>query len=110
MRKRQLYVCALWLVSIEAVSECMPTYCSAVKIQEMQVDHSGVVWIQTTGAETNLTNCVPESSVFIKVDTASTGGKNIYSALLSAQARDKAIKIRTMDNVNPCQAHYVVVE
>lgn len=90
-------------------AECDSNSCDSVKINEMHVFYDGAVWVGTSGTESNLTNCTSSSSL-IKVETATTGGKNIYSALLSAQARDKEVWIRTMDNVIPCQAHYVVVK
>jgi hypothetical protein len=98
------------LASNVVFADCGSNYCGFVKITEMHVVYDGTVWIATSGNEANITNCTPQSSLFIKVDTTTVGGKNIYSALLSAQARDKNVQVRTMDNVSPCQVHYVVVE
>lgn len=95
-------------VSGSVFADCGGNNCSYVKITEMHVVYEGSVWIGTSGNEANITNCTPNSSL-IKIDTTTAGGKNIYSALLSAQARDKDVQVRTMDNVNPCQVHYVVV-
>lgn len=108
MLKKLVGLAALF-VSDLVFADCGPNYCMAVKVQEMHVVYEGSVWVGTTGNEANLTNCTPNSGL-IKIDTGTTGGKNIYSALLSAQARDKNIQVRTMDNVSPCQVHYVVVE
>lgn len=93
-------------------AECGSNFCENVKIQEMQVTYDGIVWIQTTGTETNLQNCVPQGgsvTPFIRVDANTIGGKNLYSALLSAQARDKSFLVRTRDGVSPCEIHYISV-
>ena len=108
MNKILLVLFAIF-ISNSVFAECGGNNCNFVKITEMHVFYDGTVWVATTGTETNLTNCTTSSSM-IKVDTTTVGGKNIYSALLSAQARDKNVQLRTMDNTNPCQVHYAVVE
>lgn len=88
-------------------AECGGNYCENVKVQEMQVSYEGIIWMQTTGTEANL-NCGPQNG-FVKIDANTNGGKNLYSALLSAQARDKAIFVKTKDGVSPCEIHFVSV-
>jgi hypothetical protein len=102
----------LLILPVMSYAECGSNFCENVKIQEMQVTYDGIVWIQTTGTETNLQNCVPQGgsiTPFIKVDANTSGGKNLYSALLSAQARDKSFLVRTRDGVSPCEIHYISV-
>lgn len=81
--------------------------CENVAIKEMQINvDDDIVWVQTSGLETSL-NCSPEASVFLKLSTATAGGKNAFDALLSAHTINKAITIRIQDNVSPCRIVYV---
>lgn len=85
-------------------------FCSAVKISNMQVAESdGSVWIETSGAETNL-NCTASSNVFLKLDANTSGGRNIYSALLAYKLADKALGFRVAENSNPCKVLYIVAD
>lgn len=109
MKSKIMWFGCLLFISFDAMAECSNTKCNDVKIKEMHVFSDGTVWLGTTGTETNLTNCTTQSSL-IKLDTTTGGGKNIYSALLAAQARDQSVQVRTMDNVNPCQIVYIITE
>lgn len=99
---------ALLLLPVISQAECGGNYCENVKVQEMQVSFDGLVWIKTTGTAANIQNCVSQNG-FLKVDANTNGGKNLYSALLSAQARDKPIFVKTKDGASPCEIHFVSV-
>ena len=87
-------------------ADCTGGSCTSVKVESMQIDLSGVIYIQTNGNEAAL-NCRPEAGVFLKLKATTDGGKNIYSGLLSAQARDQRVDVRIIDNVSPCEVSYV---
>lgn len=99
----------LMLLSVVVYAECAGVMCGDVKVQSMQVDAGGTVWIQTTGTEANL-DCTPNSGIFIKLDGSASGGKNVYSGLLAYKLADKALNIRVIDNSNPCELAYIVTK
>jgi hypothetical protein len=106
--KKVIVLCVLAYWSIAVQAECSGHSYNDIKVQEMQVNaDDAIVWVQTTGTESSL-NCTPQAGVFLKLDTGSVGGKNVFSTLLSTQARDSLINIRTGDNVSPCRIVYVV--
>jgi hypothetical protein len=104
--KRLMALIGLVLVSSSVYADCSGGACISVKIDSMQIESSGIVYIQTTGSETAL-NCKPEVGVFLKLKANTDGGKNIYSGLLSAQARDQRVDVRIIDNLSPCEVSYV---
>ena len=104
--KRLFAVIGLIVLSSSVYADCTGGSCVSVKIESMQIESSGIVYIQTNGSETAL-NCRPEVGVFLKLKANTDGGKNIYSGLLSAQARDQRVDLRIIDNVSPCEVSYV---
>lgn len=104
--KNVLSFSVLISVASSTFADCAAGSCNNVNIQAMQIVSDGNVYIQTDGIESSL-NCRPEANVFLKLNTNTNGGKNIYSALLSAQARGKAVDIRVIDNISPCEVVYI---
>lgn len=104
--KNLLSIIGLIAITSSAFADCTAGSCNGVKIQAMQIGSDGIIYIQTNGNE-SLLNCTPEANVFLKLKANTDGGKNIYSALLSAQAREKVVDIRIIDNVSPCEVLYV---
>lgn len=104
--KNVLSFLGLMTIAVSVFADCTGGSCVSVKVQSMQVSSDGIIYIQTSGNELSL-NCQPEASVFLKLKANTDGGKNIYSALLSAQARDKFVDIRIVDNVSPCEVTYI---
>lgn len=90
-------------------AECDGLLCVGVKIQSMQVDVGGTVWIQTTGTETNL-RCAPDSNIFIRFDGNTSGGKNVYSSLLAYKIADRPLKFRIVQDSSPCELLYISVD
>ena len=95
------------LVSMAALAECSDVYCDDVSVLKMQVNsYDSVVWVQTTGTESNL-NCTPNSGVYLWLDTSTVGGKNVYSALLAYKMSGQNMGVRLEENSNPCKILYV---
>ena len=105
--KKVIFLIALGIWVSVSHAECSGVACIDVKIQDMEIHtYDTIVWVQTTGTETSL-SCTPQSSVFIKLDTSTDGGKNVFASLLSIQAQDAVTDIRIHDNVDPCTIAYV---
>jgi len=109
MDSKKLLAALFFILPGFAFAECSSNACNDVKVEEMQIATSGIVWIQTGGNEALLASsvCTPDSGIFIKLDTSTNGGKNIYSALLSAQAQSKNVSIKVTNGVTPCQVEYI---
>jgi hypothetical protein len=90
-----------------AYGQCSGGFCANVQISGMAVDvDDAFVWVQTSGTETSL-NCTPTEGVYLKLDTGTQGGMNVYAALLSVQARGAVATFRIQDNVSPCRVVWV---
>ena len=110
MKVSKFYSIILFALFAKTVlADCSGIVCTDVKVQSMQVDIDGTVWLQTSGTETNL-SCTPDSGAFLKFDSNAPGGKNIYSGLLAYKMADKPLDVRVVQNSNPCEVLYIVTD
>lgn len=90
-----------------ARADCSSSSCNNVLVEELYMNLSGSLYIQTSGSEL-LTNCTPLSSLYL-VLTDGPRFKEIYAMLLAAQFAGKTVTLRINDGSNPCTVQYVMV-
>ena len=53
------------LLSAVVHADCVRNTCTQVYVQSIYTESPADSWIQTTGTETNLVGCVPDSGLFL---------------------------------------------
>lgn len=105
--------CCLMLSGASAYATCGTTTCSDVKITKLYISDGGVTNIETSGVETDLTNCVPVSNKYFRLFNTHSNADKIYAALLAAYLNDLNVRLRAKDtagNTGECEIWYAVIE
>ena len=97
------------ILSGPALADCGGEYCHDVYVDQLYVEASGGIWLQTSGTETSL-SCTPDSGVFLRLANGNEGLKNIYAALLAAQTAGKTVHVRIIGGSSPCAISYVLMD
>lgn len=92
-----------------AFAGCSGEYCNDVYVDQLYVEASGGIWLQTSGTETAL-SCTPDSGIFLRLAIGNEGLKNIYAALLAAQAAGRKVHVRIIGGSSPCSISYVLLD
>lgn len=96
-------------VNTEAIGNCSGHTCNPVYIERLLVANNSIKLL-TSADESGLDNCTVDAYGYMHLDMTSAHSKEIYSALLAAHMADKKVRIRTVDNVNPCTVLYVTLD
>lgn len=72
------------LASFAASADCSVDACSDVYVDQIYVDSGTNNWIRTSGTETNLSVCAPDSGVYLWLDGTATQKKEVLAALMLA--------------------------
>jgi hypothetical protein len=110
--KKFFFTVILFLLPTQAFADCGETTCVNVKITMLYVT-SGITHLQTTGTETNLTNCTPEGGSLVSLSHSHGSADKIYAALLSAYVGKLNIRLRfndTAGGTGACHIQYAVLE
>ena len=91
-----------------AFADCGGEYCSDVYVDQLYMESSGGLWVQTSGTETAL-SCTPDSGIFLRLTYDVPGLKNIYAGLLAAQMAGSKVTVRISGGSSPCSISYVLV-
>jgi hypothetical protein len=97
------------IVARPAFADCGGEYCHDVYVDQLYVEASGGIWLQTSGTETAL-SCTPDSNIFLRLANGNEGLKNIYAALLAAQTAGLKVHVRIVGGSSPCAISYVLVD
>ena len=109
---KYLIVIFFTFISQNALAECSGVDCKNVKLEMLYVQGSNS-YIQTSGTETLLDNCVPLGGNLISLDHSHSAADKIYALLLTAYTSKLNVKIRTNDTTNntgSCSIAYAVLE
>ncbi len=95
--------------SFAAAADCSVDMCSNVSIEQIYVESGSSgnsTWIRTSGTETNLSMCSPDSSVYVWLDGNMSQKKEVLSLLMMAYALDKPVSIRLYNGARGCAIAY----
>jgi hypothetical protein len=99
----------LAMASFAAAADCSVDMCSNVSIEQIYVESGSSgnsTWIRTSGTETNLSMCSPDSSVYLWLDGNVSQKKEMLSLLMMAYALDKPVSIRVYNGSRGCAIAY----
>lgn len=94
--------------AMPAHAACHGYYCTGT-IQQLTADSDGT-WLMMTGGLGGLTNCTPDSGLFLRVPKSGNNYAAQHAIVLAAKLSDRAVTVRMVDGSNPCVAAYVYVE
>jgi len=78
-------------------------------IDVLYLNTDGTVFIDTSGIEADLNNCVPVTGIYISLMPDHLLRDQIYALLLTAHANRSLVEIRTKDTPGAsCEVSYVV--
>jgi hypothetical protein len=100
--------CLGMLAGGQAFADCYTDRCTSVYVDELYVEATGGLWLQTSGTESSLT-CAVNSGVWLRLEPTAAGFKYIYGTLLAAQLAERTVTVRIDSGSNPCSISYVVV-
>lgn len=98
------------LAAFVSAADCSVETCSDVYVDQIYVESGANNWIRTSGTETNLSICTPDSSVFLWLDGSAAQKKEVLSLLMMAYALDRPVTIRLGNGVRGCQISYVFID
>jgi hypothetical protein len=102
-------MCAMTIVvSVPARAACGGYYCTDT-ISQLTADSDGT-WVLLTAGLAGLTNCTPNSGIFLRFLKTGNNYAAQHAILLAAKLADRTVTIRTVDGSNPCVAAYVYIE
>lgn len=104
---------AATLAASPALAECSGNGCTGVRITGLYTyggDSQGYAWITTSGTETNLGNCTPDSGIFIKVEGGTPKVDWLFAQLLTAYQTQETLSVRTMDGGGVCRVSYIFAQ
>lgn len=94
------------LASLTAAAECTVDACSDVLVDQIYMEIGGNGWIRTSGTETNLNMCTPNSGVYLWLDGSTAQTKGVLSLLMLAYSLDKPVYIRVVNGSHGCAVTY----
>ena len=92
-------------IGSSAFGACNANYCQAT-ISLLYVD-AGAVYIQMTGGLSGLTNCTPDSGVYLTLPKTNANYSSLFALLLLSKAQGSSIMIRTNDGSSGCTVAYI---
>jgi hypothetical protein len=114
MQKKFVVVATVLASSVGIVADgyaaCDKMSCRDVVIERLYIRSDDAIEVSTTGKETDL-NCVPQESIYLRLNRGHVNQSEIYAAMLSAKLANHEIWIRIRENPGgPCEIAYVVLE
>ena len=94
MRKLASRICVgllALLASLGAAAECAVDACSDVLVDQIYVETGANSWIRTSGTETNLNMCTPDSGVYLWLDGSLAQKKEVLALLMLAYSLEKPV-------------------
>ena len=98
---------ALLSLSSGAFAVCSYYYCQGT-ISLLYVNDVAT-YVQLSSGVSGLTNCTPESGVYLTVPKANSNYNSLYALLLLAKAQGTAVTIRTNDGSAGCTVAYITM-
>lgn len=92
-----------------SVADCTIDACSDVYVDQIYVESGANSWIRTSGTETNLSVCTPDSGVYLWLDGSLAQKKEVLAVLMMAYALDKPVYFRLTNGARGCSIAYVFV-
>ncbi len=97
------------LATFVSAADCSVEMCSDVYVDQIYIESGINNWIRTSGTETNLSICTPDSGVFLWLDGAVAQKKEVLALLMMAYALDKPVSIRVSNGARGCHISYVFI-
>lgn len=104
--KRFFCLLLLAATTLTAKADCFGHICLNVSIESFFITNTGDIYVATGGDESVL-DCTALQGTYLKLDTTDAGAKNLYSALLTAQATSRNVNIRTETGSAGCRILYI---
>jgi hypothetical protein len=95
------------LAALGTAAECSVDACSDVLVDQIYVETGANSWIRTSGTETNLNMCTPDSGVYLWLDGSLAQKKEVLSLLMLVYSLDKPVYIRVTNGARGCAIAYV---
>ena len=105
--KRLFISACLAFACTSALADCNATSCTAIFVDRLYVDDSGLIYIHTSGSEANLTCNAPNN--YLAISPTNAGKKDMMAMLLSSQVSNKKVNIRLKDGVTNCEVAYIYI-
>jgi hypothetical protein len=96
-------------IPLLSAAECTVDACSNVYVDQIYVESGTNSWIRTSGTETNLSVCTPDSGVYLWLDGSLPQKKEVLSVLMMAYALEKPVYFRLTSGARGCSIAYVFV-
>lgn len=103
----------LLAVSPMCLADCSGEVCSSVMIEQIYVESGewgNNNWIRTSGTETNLSGCIPDSGVYLWLSGNLSQKKEVLALLMMAYALDKPISVRVTNGARGCSIAYAYLD
>lgn len=97
------------LAAFASAAECTVDACADVYVDQIYVESGTNSWIRTSGTETNLSVCAPDSGVYLWLDGSTPQKKEVLAVLMMAYAMDKPVYFRVTNGARGCHIAYVVM-
>jgi len=95
------------VASFVAAADCSVDACADVYIDQIYVESGTNSWIRTSGTETNLSVCTPDSGVYLWLDGNQPQKKEVLAALMLAYSLDKPVYVRVTNGARGCSIAYI---
>jgi hypothetical protein len=111
---RGFYFCLpAFFVPFASMADCAQSVCANVHVDQLYAE-TGLAgrnyWIRTSGTETNLNVCAPDSGAFLRIDGSLPQAKETFALLMMAYSLDKPISIRVQDGSRGCEITFVTLD
>jgi hypothetical protein len=95
------------LAAFTSAANCSVDMCSDVLVDQIYVESGTNIWIRTSGTETSLTVCAPDSGVYLWLDGNTPQKKEVLAVLMMAYAMEKPVYFRLANGARGCHISYV---
>ena len=96
----------LTMFSAAVYSDCIPHMCQDVYVQRLYTNTNGLVYVATSGDETNL-DCNAVQSEYLSFNLSDPAGDAFYSTLLASQISERKVSIRIKNGSEGCKFAYI---
>lgn len=104
---------ALMLTAQPALAECSLDQCDAVRITGVYTYGAyspGHAWIATSGTETLLSTCTPESGSLLRVDGSEPKSDWLFAQILAAYQTQETLLVRVTGGGGVCRVAYIFAQ
>lgn len=102
-----LLLASVMVLSSQAQASCTGGNCVNVTLDRLYIHSNGVIYIDTSGTETDLA-CTPSGGRYIKLTTTHPARDQIYALLLTAHEAKRPVWVSINTSEAECTLSYIV--